>query len=221
MNMRRAYASLFILAACCSANSFAQSSYYEEDPKVFTGGLILGTNFTQVDGDTYYGYYKIGLNAGGTVYVHFSKTVGVSMELLYAQKGVRGVAVLQSQYVGTYAEKYYLNLNYAEVPILFHIKANLIDFEAGLSYARLISFKEWAETDQPAYFNPSVNYFKNSDFDYVVGLTIKAYKNLYLNARYQYSILSIRDPQRIPLGFGYGNNGQFNNTCALRVMYVF
>lgn len=199
----------------------AQSGFYEEDPKVFTGGLILGANFAQVDGDTYYGYYKVGLNTGGTVYVHFSEIAGISLELLYAQKGVRGNAVLESPYIGTYVEKYFLNLNYVQVPLLFHIKSHKIDFEAGIAYARLISFKEWAETDQPNYINPSVNYFNNSDLDYMVGLTIKAYKNIYLNGRYEYSILSIRDPSRIPVGFGYGSNGQFNNTCALRFIYYF
>jgi hypothetical protein len=218
---------LFMLLLTCGIHCSAQS-YYEEVPKVFTGGLILGANFAQVDGDTYYGFYKVGVNAGATVQVRFSEIFSAGMELLYVQKGVRGLAVVGSQYGSTYAQKYYLDLNYAEVPVLLHIKPGSkcptylrADFETGVSYARLINFKEYAENDQPVYFNPTVNYFKNSDVDLVAGINYKIYKNLHLNFRYQYSLTTIRDAARIPVGFGYGNAGQYNNTCTLRLKYIF
>ncbi len=211
------HACLLFTGLLCHAGSRAQSNFYEEEPKTFTGGIVVGTNFTQVDGDTYYGFYKVGLNAGGIVTVRFSESFGASMELLYAQKGVRGVNVLESPYVGTYVEKYYLNLNYVEVPILLHIKPSKLcvwqrqlDIEAGISYARLINFKEWAEADQPVLIDPNINYFKTSDLDYVLGLSFKAYKNIFINTRYQYSIFTIRDPTRIPVGYGYGTTGQYN-----------
>ncbi len=193
----------------------------------FNGGLIFCANMTQVDGDSYQGYHKIGLNAGGTVYIHFNKTFGVSMELLYSQKGSRAVEVLQSTYVGTYIAKYFMNLNYAEVPVLLHciiylpnIHRNL-DLEVGGSYARLINSKEWAEWDQPIVIDPVLNRFNNVDVNYMFGAGIQLYKHWYMDARFQYSLISIRPTDRVPPQFSYGDKGQFNNVVAIRLLYIF
>ena len=213
------------LLACCVILSVgharAQSNYYEETPKVFNGGLVLGGNFSQVDGDTYYGFHKVGLHAGGEVYIHFTAKFGMTMDLLYSQKGSRGETVLESQYIGTYVTKYFMNLNYAEVPVTLHYKEHGLDFEAGLAYSRLISSKEWILSDQPVSIDPVRNAFGTSDVEYLGGLTMKVYKQLYVNMRYEYSIISIRPNERIPLNYGYGNDGQFNNLFNLRAVYLF
>ena len=199
----------------------AQSNFYEPAPKVFTGGLVAGLNFTQVDGDTFYGYQKVGINAGGVVYVHFSEVLGISTELIYSQKGSRGELVTQSATNGTYVQKYFMNVNYAEVPVTFHVISHKFDFEVGISYARLINSNEWVESDQPVVIDPVANRFNTSDVDYVFGLARKLYKRWYANARFQYSIIAIRPTDRVPTGFSWGNNGQFNNLLNLRIMYVF
>jgi hypothetical protein len=200
---------------------FAQSNFYEEDPKVFSGGLILGANFSQIDGDTYYGFHKIGLNTGGVVYVHFTQKIGASLEFIYSQKGSRGESVSESPSIGTYVAKYFMNVNYVEVPLTFHVIAHDLDFEAGVSYAYLIKSKEWIQADYPVIIDPVLNRFNTTDLDYVFGIGRKLYKKLYGNIRYQYSITSIRPNYRIPLDFGYGNQGQWNNLFCFRLMYFF
>jgi len=212
---------LACLAACVCSAGYAQSNYYEETPKRFDGGLILGANFSQVDGDTYYGFHKVGLHTGGVVYIHFNEKFGVSMELLYSQKGSRGEVVTESPYVGEYVSKYFMNVNYVEVPVTFHYKEHGYDFEAGVSYARLVSSKEWVLADQPVVIDPILNAFNTTDLDYIVGVGRKIYKKLYGSVRYQYSITSIRPFDRIPLGYGYGNDGQYNNLFNVRLMYIF
>jgi hypothetical protein len=199
----------------------AQSNYFIEEPKVFNGGLILGLNFTQVDGDTYYGYHKVGLNAGGVVYAHFSSTFGASMELLYSQKGSRGEDITESPAIGTYVTKYFMNLNYVEVPLALHYIYHRFDVEAGISYAYLITSSEWVQADQPVVIDPVGNAFGKTDLEYIFGLSRRLYKKLYANARFQYSITSVRPADRIPLGYGYGNQGQFNNLFNLRFIYLF
>ena len=203
----------------------AQSSLYIEEPRVFSGGLVAGANFTQVDGDSFYGYNKVGINAGGVVYVRFNENFGASMEIDYTQKGSRGVLVTNSQNIGTYVEKYFMNLNYVEVPVTLHVKSylktHLVYFEAGLSYAYLINSSEWVLADQPVVIDPVLNRFNNTDFDYILGASLQVYKNLYLNGRFQYSILEIRPTDRVPIGYTYGTKGQFNNMFNLRLMYFF
>jgi hypothetical protein len=222
--MRSLFIFLFIALIFCP-RAGAQNGYYLEEPKVFSGGLVAGGNFTQVDGDTFYGYDKVGLNAGGVVYVRFSGNVGASMEIDYTQKGSRAEVISSSVALGTYVQKYFMNLNYVEVPITVHgktyVKSHLLYIEAGLSYAYLIKSSEWVQADPPVIVDPVLNRFNTTDFDYIVGMNLNLYKNLYLNGRYQYSILSIRPTDRVPIGYSYGNKGQFNNMFNLRLMYLF
>ncbi len=213
--------SLFSLLFSLGVKTYAQSNYFIEDPKVFNGGLILGLNFSQIDGDTYYGYHKVALNAGGVVYVHFTPAFGASMELLYSRKGSRGEDVTESPAIGTYVTKYFMNVNYVEVPLTLHYIYYKFDVEAGISYAYLVSSSEWVQADQPVLIDPVANAFNKTDLEYIFGLSRRLYKKLYANARFEYSITSIRPADRIPLGYGYGNQGQFNNLFSLRFIYLF
>lgn len=199
-------------------NLFAKEG---DDLKKFTGAVVMGLNFSQVDGDSYYGYHKVGLNAGAQVFIHFTNTVGITLELLYTRKGSRAVIETESLTQGAYFYKYYMDVNYVEVPILFHVTQGKYDYELGASYARLVNSKEFVVTDQPVYIDPIGNRFNTSDIDFTIGLTRHLYKNMMANIRYQYSLTSIRPPERIPYGYSYGNQGQFNNLFNLRLVYVF
>ncbi len=212
---------LLILVALSGARLLAQDNMYEQAPKVFEGGVAGGLNFTQIDGDTFYGYHKVAVNVGGVVYIHFSKVIGVSMELDYSRKGSRGELITTSPTQGEYVKKYFMNVNYVEVPLTFHVISHGFDFEAGVSYSRLINSNEWIESDQPVVIDPVNNRFNTSDVDYIFGMSRKIYKHWYANARFQYSITSIRPPERIPLGYGWGDMGQYNNMFSLRLMYLF
>jgi len=222
-------ASFIGLLCLFSTQLFAQRSYYVEQAHLeFDGGLIFGTNFTQVDGDTYWGYHNVGLNTGATVYIHFTQRWGLSMDLLYMQKGSRSANTYTDPNLGLEIEQYGIQLNYVEVPVTFHFKQSLpvfenpaiVDFELGASYARLISSSEWAYMSQPFSTNPAINYFNNTDYNVVLGAAMKLYKNLNVNIRYQYSLTTIRPAARVPLGFSYGD-GQYNNVCVLRLIYYF
>jgi hypothetical protein len=219
--MRQTRWLLLIAAFTAGFSAMAQSNFYEAEPKVFQGGLAGGLNFSQIDGDTFYGYHKVALTVGALVYVHFSKVLGVSMGIDYTRKGSRGEVVITSPSLGEYVEKYFMNVNYIEVPLTLHVISHQFDFEAGASYARLINSSESIESDQPVYIDPIANRFNTSDIDFIVGLSRQIYKHWYANARFQYSLTSIRPPERIPIGFGWGSEGQYNNLFSLRIMYLF
>lgn len=202
-------------------SAIAQYNIYSEEPKTFTGSLVVGGNFTQIDGDSYYGYQKPGLNLGAQVYTHFNESFGVSLDLMYSQKGSRGQNIVQSPYIGTYVTKYHMNVNYVEVPVLLHYIVRNMDWEAGASYSYLVGSDEWILTDQPVAISAERNSFNTTDFNWVLGVSRKLYKNLFANFRFQYSITSIRPFEKIPIGYSYGQNGQFNNLLSLRLAYVF
>ena len=216
---------IFLLVCCLLVRPVrAQDNLYTQegrDNKTFTAALLLGLNFSQVDGDSYYGYHKVGLNTGAQVIANITGHFGISMELLYSRKGSRAVVVTESAAWGTYIWKYYMDVNYIEVPIMLHFMSHKYDLELGASYARLINSNEYVVSDQPVVISPDANRFNTSDVDFTVGRTRKIYKQLYVNMRYQYSLISIRPIERIPIGYSYGNTGQFNNLFNLRVAYVF
>lgn len=51
------------------------------------GGLWLGTNFSQIDGDSEFGYNKIGLSFGGQVSYYLKEDWAISPQLIFEQLG--------------------------------------------------------------------------------------------------------------------------------------
>lgn len=203
--------------------SLAQNpnSFYEEDPRTFYGGLLLGTNFTQVDGDNFAGYHKVGLNAGGIVYTQFAEHVAASLEILFSQRGARSNGPKETANP-TYRsmESYRIDLNYAEVPLqICYFDKRRSHFGGGFSYSQIISAKESVVTN-PTFPNPDTldNFkFKKSDLNFVLGGNLHLWKGLFLNLRFQYSLIPIRK-DTYP---GFGRAEQYNNSFVLRVMYLF
>jgi len=195
------------------------SSYYIEDPRTFYAGVLVGGNFSQVDGDNYAGYHKVGLNVGGIVYTHLAEHLAVSLEILFSQKGAKGNQEQMANANAFMINKYQTTLNYAEIPIqLCYFDKRRSHFGGGLSYSQLISVKETATTT-PTYTDDFEKYpFKKSDLNFVIGGNLHLWKGLFFNLRFQYSLISIRND--IPPGFG-DRGQQFNNMWTARVMYLF
>ncbi|RYZ44323.1 MAG: PorT family protein [Sphingobacteriales bacterium] len=222
----RKFAAYVMLAAggmCFSGKTLAQnpSTYYVEDPRTFYGGILFGTNFSQVDGDSYAGYHKVGLNGGGIVYIHLDQNLAGSMEILFSQKGSRGHRVQESGFAGLYINEYKINLNYAEIPLMLnYFDRRRSHFGGGFSYSQLITSSETISVSDGSNIKqiPTDSFkFRKSDINFVLGGNLHLWKGLFLNLRFQYSIIPIR--KNIPPGFG--RSEQFNNLWALRLMYLF
>jgi hypothetical protein len=197
------------------------STFYEEVPRTFYGGVLVGTNFTQVDGDAYAGYHKIGLNLGGIVYTRFSEHIAGSLEILFSQKGSRGHQVQPIGATDSFITGYNINLNYAEVPLMLnYFDRRKSHFGAGFSYSRLISGEEKIEVTQGnrAHELDATAYpFLKSDINFLLSGNLHLVKGLFLNARFQYSLIPIRKTH-YP---GIGRAEQYNNLWAVRLMYLF
>jgi len=127
----------------------------------FIGGVAVGMNVTQVDGDEVFGYNKVGFNGGPYVKLMLDKKqrFSITMELLYTQKGaVRkypapndvNIAIGDTAFIDPrYAEvngKYFYNLrtDYLEIPLLLHFEDPKSKFGVGIgiTWARLVYIKE-------------------------------------------------------------------------------
>lgn len=201
----------------------ASAQYGDEEDRLFFGGLVLGANYTQVDGDNFAGYHRVGLNAGAILYVNIGKPFSVSMELLYAQKGARAglsqLPKLMNDQSGVITD-YKIRLNYAEIPILinfFDAKKN--NFGVGISGAYLGSSKETYRDGNGAIFEQEAKLFpfKKSDFNIVLNGGAHIWKGLIINLRMQYSLVSIRNLSNILTG----RQQQYNNLVSTRLVYIF
>ena len=218
---------LLAAALLTTGGALAQNpdSYYDVAPRTFYGGLVGGVNFTQVDGDNYAGYHKVGFNAGAIVYTRFDEHLAASIEILYSQKGARGHK--EQQVTGAYIQSYNVRLNYAEVPLqLCYFDRRRSHFGAGISIARLVNVKEEGEGRAaggpiPAEFDKYP--FKKMDYNFIVGGSLHLVKGLFLNARFQYSLVPVRKGTigtDLPPYFS-GRGEQYNNCWTVRVMYLF
>ena len=202
------------------------TDYYEETPHTFLGGLIAGANFTQVDGDNYAGYRRVGLNAGGVVYTRLSEHFAVSLEILFSQKGSVSDGAQISTKQNFLIEKYGIGLGYAEVPIQLCIfDKHKSHISAGFSVSRLAYSSESA-TILPTggtateSFDFSPYPFRKMDYNVIAGGSLHLVKGLFLNLRFQYSLRPIRGKDDNPPEFSAGRP-QYNNMWTLRVMYLF
>ena len=212
--------SFFLLCALAPAVLHAQNptSYYEEVPRTFYGGLVGGASFCQVDGDAYAGYNKVGLNAGGIIYARIQDKIAASIEILYSEKGARGTLDKYldggTNYILT---DYAIKLRYAEVPIqLNYFDRRRSHFGAGFSYSQLITGEEIIETNRGT-LNTEAYPFRKADVNFLLTGNLHLVKGLFLNARFQYSLIPIRKTH-YP---GIGRSEQFNNVWIVRLMYLF
>ncbi|HYD21927.1 MAG TPA: porin family protein [Flavipsychrobacter sp.] len=189
----------------------------------FVAGLIVGGNTGSIRHDFYQGFHNIGYTAGITVYIRLTPNFWVNSEILYTKRGCTGVRNAESVYWGTYIEKYQLRLSYAELPVLFHIFQNKYPWchiSFGASYSRYLNSRENLYTSPDALnVNQELFYFNKNNFDYIIGGALHINKKLYLNIRYQSSIVPIRDAYRVHPSVGAGD--QYATTCSLHLMYLF
>ncbi|GAA4457368.1 hypothetical protein GCM10023092_24110 [Rurimicrobium arvi] len=220
--MKRIAAGL-ILFFCAASDLHAQETYFNKadyERKVFFGSIVLGMNAAQIDGDTYSGFHKAGLNMGVGAYTRLSPKWLANIELLYSQKGARQINVYESPAVGTIPLGYRARLNYVEIPLTIqYLVYPKLHLGGGLSYSRLISDKEEIDSYTAYTTQTTEGTFRKQDINYLVSLQYQLYDNLFARVRYQYSMLSIRDGSRIPVDFHSGS--QFNNLFAFHLICVF
>jgi len=191
---------------------------FTNEDKKFFGSLKVGMVTSQVDGDGFGGFRKVGLTVGPSVFVQLNENWVMNVDLLYTQKGSRDGKQAGSD-LGTYIARYKLNINSVDLPLVFNYVHNATYlFGAGLSYSAFISSKESAEElYSKKTYSSEIYKFNRHSVEAVFQVAAMANKNLMLGIRYQYGLSPIRNFQYIP--FGTGN--QFNNYFAFSASYVF
>ena len=105
----------------------------------FDGGPVAGINASQVQGDDYTGFNKLGLSGGAFIDIRNPENYwGVRLEMHYAEKGSRRGGDPE---LGTTTIE--LRMNYIDIPVLLDI--NLGDYQVGFGpyFGRMIKGEKW------------------------------------------------------------------------------
>ncbi len=179
----------------------------------FNGGILLGGNVSQVDGDTWAGYHKFGFQAGGLVGLRISPHSSFQMELEFFQKGSRKNA----DSVHGSLDTYLLRLNYIEIPILYQYTfAKRYFLETGPAVDILFSYKE-----QVNGFDETFVPLRTVTLAGILGFGGYITKHLKADFRFNYSLLSIRNGTTAAYRKILFEVGQFNNVMALTLYWEF
>jgi hypothetical protein len=182
----------------------------------FNGGLMFGVAGTQVAGDTYYGFHKAGIFAGGFVNYQVSEHSMFQMELEYFQKGSRENPDSTNNY-----DQYLFRVNYVELPILYqYIFAKRFKVEFGPSAGFLINYYE-EKNEYEIHQNP--NPPAKLTFQLNAGLYVFITSRLMFSIRTNNSMLNIRSDNATGdiLRIFPGNYGQFNDCLVFSFFYQF
>lgn len=145
----------------------------------FKGGVVLGLNVSQIDGDFWAGYNKAGLVGGAFVFTKFTEGWGGQMEIRYSAKGSATAPK------STVQRK--IRLQYMELPLLatYDFYHNF-QAQGGVSLGYLF---EAAQNDGYGY--EEFDEFDHFEIALSVGMNYSVLDRIDINVRFSYSILPI------------------------------
>ena len=194
---------------------------------VFNGQIIAGFNASQVDGDQLAGYDKVGLRVGPAVSARIKDKFGLTMEILYSQKGSKTKRADQTlDYNGRI---YKLALNYAEIPILFnYTDKGRLRVSLGGSYSRLITAKEtiyYPLLSVNVENQDVTDLYLPADFCWIADVNYLLSHHLGVGLRSDYSLLPIRNNGGLtalnPTSNPFYRSRQYNNYIGVYFDYQF
>lgn len=169
----------------------------------FKGGILLGMNVSQIDGDHWAGYNKAGIVGGAFVYTDFTDRWTANMEIRYAEKGSSTSKddPIQSKY----------RLQYVEIPLTVkYTMYKKLRVEAGVSFGYLFTA---AEKDASGYVTFEMP--DRTELAACGGVIYNFFERLDVGARVSYSMFPIWGE---PLD-AYGTGAWFNNVITFAAYY--
>lgn len=186
--------------------------------QVFKVGLLAGLSGSQVEGDGYGGYNKLGFIVGGFTNVEHSEKFSTQLDMYFINKGSQKNPKTSEGDVDAFK----LNINYVEMPfaLRYHYKKFIV--EAGLYYSVFLNYSmsdEFGEvTDEPFPF-------KKYDFGGFLGLNYKINEHIIFNLRSKNSFVPVRDFQNLDQQIGILNKllnrGWYNLDLNFTLRYQF
>lgn len=208
---------LILIFVLISLGFFEQASAQDQR---FKAGLILGSNFSQIDGDRSNGYIKPGITGGLRGVAIINDKVDLSIELLFDQRGSRSQSIFDDNFF-----PFKITNNYVSVPVIFNYQDWLheseeyykLHFHVGFSYGRLLN-TQIDDEDENSIFVPLSMDFRQDDISVLVGTTYYVNSNFGITGRFSRGLNPLYrngdglTPVRIPL---------ISKFLTLQLIYMF
>lgn len=177
----------------------------------FTGGLVVGLNLTQIDGDNQGGYRQFGLKAGGFVQYPLGPNLWLQPELIFDQMGARdqnGLFNIRLQYISLPV------MIQATIPVeLDEGKPFPVRLEAGLEGGYLLSSRD------AAFDRPLLDPLTRADLRASLGVEFRMGPRSAFHIRFGRSIVSIFPNTGMPTFSRPGATGLFNRYASFDIRY--
>ncbi len=191
--------------------------YSQEKSNAFNLLLTAGVTPSQVHGDAYSGFNKLGAMGGVGVESVFSDKWSANLSFLLIKKGARKKQNNEKKDL-TY---YYLNMNYLEVPLMLVYKQKKFLFDVGVSAGYLINYYEASEAGNLTGTYP----FLKFEYSVKIGLGYAITPKWSVNLRSSNSFITTR-PNRTRQAIYFNNiiartfnKGYYNNILEFAVTY--
>jgi hypothetical protein len=176
---------IFILIATC---------VQAQEENVFKPHIYIGVVTSQVGGDRYAGFNKLGFQGGLGVKTKFSETIGLGMDIGYIQKGSRKVARPKVNDFSFYR----MSIHYVELPVYMTYYQDRFSFDVGLSVAFLLKSSE--ETEVGFASEDDFGPFNDLDFSFLLGFEYDLNDRWKFQTRFSNSFIPFRDFEGDPIG---------------------
>lgn len=175
----------------------------------FNAGVFGGVTVSQVDGDTYGGFNKLGLTGGAFVNRELDYNIYWQLEIKYVERGAY-------EDFGSGIPSYKTVYRYLELPLSVHyLFDGRIQAEIGISPEVLLSYAYYEGGYKVEYDQTENRPFGLSAF---AGIYYWFIPSTGVGLRYTYSAIPFRDPQEWHNAM---NRGYFHNVLALTMAYKF
>jgi len=175
----------------------------------FEGGVLMGFNASQIDGDDLWGYNKAGLMGGVFVFTDFTEKWKGQLEIKYSAKGSSTNKDADVQY------KY--RLQYIEMPVIMeYAMFKKVQLQTGASLGYLFNaginegygdgYTKFNDEDMPNSLEASL----------CVGFNASFMDPININVRFSYSLLPVRE--KFP-NDTYDNGSWYNNVVTFGIYY--
>lgn len=177
----------------------------------------LGLTASQIHGDNYAGYNKLGFMGGLMIEAKLNKVLDLDFGITFIQKGSR-----RNQNPEKFDYKfYYVNLNYVEVPLMLKYTTKRVFLTIGGALAYLINYYEESEIGNLTGMFP----FEKYDYSVNVGMGMNILPKLAFELRCSNSFMTTR-----PFGGNFTpyynnilaktfNKGYYNNVLQMLFTY--
>jgi hypothetical protein len=181
----------------------------------FNGGILAGGLVSQVDGDTWQGYHKVGYFAGGFVSLKVSPRSSFMLEMEYIQKGMR-----QNADSANTGHTYLTRLHYLEIPLLYQYTfAKRFQAEIGPAADVLLGYYE--EIDGLDASSEITVDYRAINLCGIIGVSCFLTDHLKAGFRFNYSLMSTRTDVTEGSRKILFEVGQYNNVLSLGLSWYF